>query len=121
MKLSHSKHPVFIALLLGFVAAFSLSIAQADAPLPTMDTKNIKVAIVEPERDVGYVVGDILQRTVTLEVKKPYELVETSLPIVGYEHRYQGQITGIELSKIATKNQLVVYFVLLTFNNNTDI
>lgn len=105
IKLSHSKHPVFIALLLGFVAAFNLSIARAEAPLPAIDAKNIKVTIVEPERDAGYVVGDILQRIVTLEVKKPYELVETSLPIVGYEHRWQGQITGIELSKIALKKQ----------------
>jgi mxaA protein len=71
-----------------------------------MDAKNIKVTIVEPERDAGYVVGDILQRTVTFEIKKPYELVETSLPIVGYEYRWQGQITGIELSKITTKKQV---------------
>ncbi|HLD10311.1 MAG TPA: hypothetical protein VJB68_09725 [Methylophilaceae bacterium] len=102
IELSHSKHPVFVAFLLGIVA-FNLSIAYAEAPLPAMDTKNIKVAIIEPERDVGYVVGDILQRTVTLEVKKPYELIETSLPIVGYEHRYQGQVTGIELSKISSE------------------
>lgn len=103
--LGHLKHPVFIALLLGFMAVFNLSIVHAEAPLPAMNAKNIKVSIVEPERDAGYVVGDILQRTVILEVKKPYELVETSLPIVGYEYRWQGQITGIELSKIATKKQ----------------
>jgi mxaA protein len=119
MELSHSKHPVFIALLLGFLTAFNLSIAQAEAPLPAMDTKNIKVSIVEPERDVGYVVGDILQRSVTFEVKKPYELVETSLPIVGYEHRWQGQITGIELSKITSKkidhSNSITYTVHLSY------
>lgn len=103
IKPGYSKHPVFIALLLGVLMAFNLSITYADAPLPPMDAKNIKVSIVEPERDAGYVVGDILQRTVTFEVKKPYELVETSLPIVGYERRWQGQITGIELSKITYK------------------
>ena len=58
IELSHSKHPVFVAFLLGIVA-FNLSIAYAEAPLPAMDTKNIKVAIIEPERDVGYVVGEI--------------------------------------------------------------
>ncbi len=106
LTFNYFKHPVFISLLLALLATFNLSVAYAaDTPLPPMDAKNIKVSIVEPERDVGYVVGDILQRTVTLEVKKPYELIETSLPIVGYEHRYQGQVTGIELSKIATKKQ----------------
>ncbi len=105
LAFNYSKYPVFITLLLGFVTAFGLSIAHAETPLPPMDAKNIKVSIVEPGRDVGYVVGDILQRTVTLEVKKPYELIETSLPIVGYEHRWKGQVTGIELSKIATKKQ----------------
>jgi len=105
MKKSIVLHPVLFTLLLGFVVVFNLSIAQAEMPLPAMNAKNIKVSIVEPKRDVGYVVGDILQRKVTLEVKKPFELIETSLPIVGYEHRWKGQVSGIELSKIATKKQ----------------
>jgi len=45
--------------------------------------------------------GDMLNRTITLEVKKPYKLIETTLPIVGYEHRYKGQVSGIELRKIS--------------------
>jgi mxaA protein len=95
---------VFISSLLSLFAAFNLSVAHAaEPPLPPMSAKNIKVGIIEPERDVGYVVGDTLRRVVIIEVKKPYELVETSLPIVGYEHRWQGQVTGIELSKISSK------------------
>lgn len=98
----HSSHmKSFMCLLLAGMTVFG--IAHADTPLPPMNPADIKVSVVDPERDVGYVVGDVLKRTVTLEVKKPFSLVETSLPIVGYEHRYQGQITGIELTGISTK------------------
>ncbi|HEY3328249.1 MAG TPA: hypothetical protein VGK14_13930 [Novimethylophilus sp.] len=70
-----------------------------DAPSAELQQDaRVRIGINEPGRDVGYTVGDILTRTVTLEVKKPYELVRTSLPIVGYEKRYKGQVTGIELS-----------------------
>jgi mxaA protein len=103
MHSSHIKLPAFMFLLLALLSVFG--VAHADTPLPAMDEANIKVDIIEPERDVGYVVGDVLKRTVTLEVKKPYALVETSLPIVGYEHRYQGQITGIELTGISTSQK----------------
>ncbi|TSA48691.1 MAG: hypothetical protein D4R48_05105 [Nitrosomonadales bacterium] len=60
----------------------------------------VSIRTVEPAREVGYTVGDILERTITLEAKKPYKLLETSLPIVGYERRYKGQVTGIELRRI---------------------
>lgn len=66
-------------------------------PAAEQPDARVHISIQEPGRDVGYTVGDILTRTVTLEVKQPYELVKTSLPIVGYEKRYKGQITGIEL------------------------
>ena len=68
--------------------------------LPAMNDADIKITTIEPERDVGYTVGDILQRTIVLDVKKPYRLQETSLPIVGYEHRYKNQVSGIELRNI---------------------
>jgi mxaA protein len=60
----------------------------------------VRIRTIEPERNVGYTVGDILERTVILTVKKPYKLVDTSLPIVGYERRYKGQVVGIELRRI---------------------
>ena len=71
--------------------------------LPAMNDADIKITTIEPERDVGYTVGDILQRTIVLDVKKPYRLQETSLPIVGYEHRYKNQVSGIELRNIQTE------------------
>ncbi len=101
MRFSHSGFSV-IAILAACIGLLSATAAHADTPLPLMNKADIKVHIVEPDRDVGYVVGDILNRTVTLDVKKPYTLVETSLPIVGYEHRYQGQVSGIELTRISS-------------------
>jgi mxaA protein len=79
------------------------SLVKADVELPSVDNKYVTIKEENPTRDAGYVVGDILQRTITLTVKKPYELVKESIPIVGYEHRYKGQISGIELSNIETE------------------
>ncbi len=56
--------------------------------------------IQEPERAVGYTVGDVLTRHITLSIKKPYKLIDESLPIIGYEKRYRGQPIGIDLSDI---------------------
>ncbi len=75
----------------------------AEVKLPDVDSEYIDVNIEDPTRDAGYVIGDILHRKVTLTIKEPYELVKESLPIVGYEHRYKGQVSGIELSKIDIK------------------
>ncbi len=71
-----------------------------DPPSPDMPENMYSLKSVEPERDVGYTVGDKLSRHVLLSVKKPYQLIETTLPIVGYERRYRGQIIGIELRQI---------------------
>jgi len=93
--------------------------------LPAMNDADVKVTTIEPERDVGYTVGDILQRTIVLDVKKPYSLQETSLPIVGYEHRWKGQPTGIELRKIESEKndmgestQYVLRLDYQVFTNN---
>lgn len=64
---------------------------------PVKPLPEVRIGTREPDREVGYTVGDVLTRTITLEVAKPYQLVKTSLPIVGYEKRYKGQVTGIEL------------------------
>lgn len=73
--------------------------------LPTIDAQYISVEVVDPARDAGYVVGDILNRQVTMTIQKPYELVSESLPIVGYEHRYRGKKSGIELVKITSSSK----------------
>lgn len=91
--------------------------AQTDA--------RVHLSVANPERDVGYTVGDILARTVTLEVKKPYALVKTSLPIVGYERRYKGQVVGIELRNIrvdessgSDTNTYTLHLAYQVFTNN---
>ncbi|EUJ10117.1 hypothetical protein Meth11DRAFT_0929 [Methylophilaceae bacterium 11] len=68
--------------------------------LPDVKAGIVSIHIQEPERDVGYTVGDVLTREITVTIKKPYVLVEESLPIVGYERRYKGQLIGIDLSKL---------------------
>jgi mxaA protein len=75
----------------------------AEVKLPSVDDQYVELIVADPVRDAGYVVGDILNRKITLTIKKPYQLIDESLPIVGYEHRYKGQVSGIELSAIDKK------------------
>ena len=103
MKPSTFYHHFMAVLLAAAGLLLSAALAAAEQTLYEMKEANVKIITVEPERDVGYTVGDILQRTIVLEVKKPYTLLETSLPIVGYEHRWKGQPSGIELHKIETE------------------
>ncbi len=79
--------------------------SQADVVLPTVDSRYVSVKELNPSRDSGYVVGDKLERTLVITVKKPYELIAESLPIVGYEHRYRGQVSGIELAAIDVETE----------------
>jgi len=86
------------------ILIFCLSTTSAyalDAQLlPDIKAGIVNMQIQEPERAVGYVVGDVLTRHITLSIKKPYKLIDESLPIVGYEKRYRGQVLGIDLSDI---------------------
>jgi len=101
---------------------FSLTIllmlpaSAEDRLLPDLDPKFVSIQEINPTRDAGYVVGDALERTVIITIKKPYELVKESLPIVGYEHRWKGQISGIELTKISTKEESTSDAVKHTLN-----
>lgn len=98
MKLSFPLQALLLTTTLGIS---SLS-AQADVVLPSVNSQYVSVKEINPQRDAGYVVGDKLERTIILTVKKPYALIKESLPIVGYEHRYRGQVSGIELADIET-------------------
>jgi mxaA protein len=81
------------------------AIAEEEMP-PNVEDGIVTIQIAEPTHKVGYSVGDILEREVTLEVKKPYKLIDSSLPIVGYEKRYKGQTLGVDLSSIShTKDE----------------
>jgi len=108
------------AFCLGLLLLFaSQGLRAEEGRLPAINPKLVKMSIVEPERDSGYTVGDLLTRTVTLEIKKPYKLLDTSLPIVGYEKRYQGQVTGIELRDIKKteedRKDRTVHTITLTY------
>ncbi|HSI43780.1 MAG TPA: hypothetical protein VK949_05510 [Methylotenera sp.] len=97
-KLTFLKLASLFTLLL--VSNTSFAVAEGDVPLPDAPEGVIKIQITNPERDVGYTVGDILKRVITLEVKKPYSLVNTSIPIVGYERRWKGKVIGIDVSSV---------------------
>ncbi|SDK34206.1 mxaA protein [Methylophilus rhizosphaerae] len=96
--------PLFAGLFVALLAVITLP-AMADVTLPTIDDKYVSVQEINPTRDAGYVVGDKLERTIILTVRKPYELIKESLPIVGYEHRFRGQVSGIELASIDAEEE----------------
>ncbi|MFQ6333319.1 hypothetical protein [Methylophilus sp. 3sh_L] len=107
-------------LMLCVVSLLSVSLnSAADVILPSVDNKFVSVQEINPGRDAGFVVGDKLQRTMILTVKQPYELIKESLPIVGYEHRYRGQVSGIELTAIdveeSKERQQTVYTIHLEY------
>ena len=87
-----------------FAFIFSLSAINAHALdselLPDIKPGIVSMQMQDPERSVGYVVGDVLTRHLTISIKKPYKLIDESLPIVGYQKRYRGQVLGIDLSDI---------------------
>lgn len=108
-NMMNSKHSFFQKLIfIKLVSLFALlltsnpsfAVAEGDVPLPDMPDGVVKIQIQDPERDVGYTVGDILKRVITLDVKKPYSLVNTSIPIVGYERRWKGKVIGIDVSNV---------------------
>lgn len=68
--------------------------------LPDIKSGIVSIKIQNPTRNVGYTVGDILTRHMSVNIKKPYQLIDESLPIIGYERRYKGQLVGIDLSDI---------------------
>tara|TARA_B100000902_G_scaffold37182_1_gene44495 strand:- start:2609 stop:3601 length:993 start_codon:yes stop_codon:yes gene_type:complete len=92
---------------------------------PDIDSKFISLEINDPEQKVGYTVGDIIKREIIFTVKKPYKLIEESLPIVGYEKKYRGQALGISLTKIniekeieETKSKFRIKLEYQIFTNN---
>jgi mxaA protein len=85
---------LIITLSLSTVAAYALDITR----LPDVKEGVVSIKTIDPIKDVGHTVGDIVTRQITLTIKKPYYLVEESLPIVGYEKTYRGQPIGVYLS-----------------------
>jgi len=92
---------------------------------PDIDPKFINLEINDPKQRVGYTIGDIIKREIIFTVKKPYKLIEESLPIVGYEKKYRGQALGISLTKIniekeikETKSKFKINLEYQIFTNN---
>jgi len=87
-----------------YACMLSLSAIAAHAldsqSLPDIKEGVVSIQIQDPERVVGYTVGDVLTRHMVISIKKPYKLIPESLPIVGYQKRYRGQLIGIDLSDI---------------------
>jgi mxaA protein len=75
--------------------------------LPDIKEGIVSIRLQEPGRAVGYTVGDVLTRHIIVTIQKPYLLIDESLPIVGYERRYKGQLVGVDLSAIThTKKEV---------------
>jgi mxaA protein len=100
MNMKLPVQPFFSRCLFTLVCLSFSQLIYADVKLPSIDEKYVTLKLEDPARDAGYVVGDILSRKVTITIKKPYQLIKESVPIVGYEHRYKGQTSGIELVNI---------------------
>jgi mxaA protein len=104
-----------ILLLLLLIINPLLASALEGIALPPQDSR-IQLQIVNPERDVAYTIGELVHRTVILEAQKPLTLIDTSLPIPGYERRWKGQVTGIELHTITKSKSLGVGTTIYTLN-----
>ena len=90
-----------------------------------IDPSFIKITIKDPSQKVGYTVGDTISREIIFTVKKPYQLVEESLPIEGYEKRYRGQKLGVVLKNIkfiketeVEETQYKINLIYQIFTNN---
>jgi mxaA protein len=90
----------FICLATALCLAPLSAVAIDSQNLPDIKEGFVTIKTIDPTQRVGYTVGDVIEREVILTIKAPYKLVETSLPIKGYEKRYRGQLIGIELKSI---------------------
>lgn len=110
-------------LLLSIFSLLWLIAAHAEDGVVT--DPRVAVRTIEPKRDVGYTVGDILERTVILEARKPYVLLETSLPIAGNDKKRRGKGSGIEVREVRLekstgldKNIYTLHLSYQVFTNN---
>jgi len=121
MTKSIRKYALMLLLCMAPITAFALDSQE----LPDIKEGVVTLETKDPVKLVGYTVGDIIEREVTLTIKAPYKLIDTSLPIPGYEKRYRGQLIGIELKSIShvkkeSKKQTVHHIKLAyqVFTNN---
>lgn len=93
-----TRHLRLIALLLPLWLMHGYAHAAAE-DTGQVSSKELPVDItaINPEREVGYHVGDVLTRTLILKVADKYELLPTSIPIPGNQKRYRNKEQGIEI------------------------
>lgn len=110
-------------LLITVFSLFWLIGAHAEDGVET--DPRVSIRTVEPERDVGYTVGEKLTRTIILEANKPYVLLKTSLPIAGNDQKSRGKGSGIEVREVrveerntASKTIYTLHITYQTFTNN---
>lgn len=72
-------------------------------PVPAADDARYSLQIRNPDRDLGYIVGDILTRTVVLEVPPPYVLAPSSLPAKG-RNRHGIELREVDLAQSAASD-----------------
>jgi len=121
MKKSIRQYALILFMCMSPLTAFALDSQE----LPDVKEGIVTIETKDPVKLVGYTVGDVIEREVTLTIKAPYKLIDTSLPIPGYEKRYRGQLIGIELKSInhvkkESKKQTVHHIKLAyqVFTNN---
>jgi len=87
------KYLIALWILLLSNASFALDAQE----WPDIEEGIVSIKIKEPLQQVGYTIGDKSSRHIEITIKKPYVLIKESLPIPGYERKYQGQDLGIVL------------------------
>ena len=106
---------LIITLSLSFHAAYALEVTR----LPDVKDGVVSIQTQDPVKDIGYVVGDVLTRHITLTIKKPYYLVEESLPIVGFEKTYRGQPIGVYLNGLKhtkkDEGEQIIHYLTLDY------
>ena len=121
--MSISMHKLLITL---YLFIFSISVYGYEDPnlFKDVDPKFVELKIKDPEQRVGYTVGDIIDRQITISIKKPYRLIEESLPIVDYEKKYRGELLGMTLKEIkyTKKNnkESITYDIFLKYQIFTN-
>ena len=117
-------HKYLLTILFLFSFNNGLSAFEDPKKFRDIDSKYIDLTIIDPEQKVGFTVGDTITRQINITIKKPFHLVEESLPIVGYEKRYRGQLLGMSLVKSdytkKISNEASSYTINLTYQIFTN-
>jgi hypothetical protein len=119
---------IFSALVLAISIGLTPAAAAADKPtgenLSPKGNPPVYVTTINPGRDVGFYVGDVLQRIIILQVPKPYKLLQTSLPLTGNQKKRQNLKQGIEVHSAqleqSTEGDYNVYKLDLTYQVFTN-